>query len=95
MLSVNGSSVSYLSTVTASKVVLVFNSTIKSNARIEIKFLSTPFLGISPYSVKISSKAVSNNPQRVNSKVVNNIEAWSIVTDGVPEKLLISVKASS
>lgn len=91
---VNGVSVSYLSSVNASKVVLVFNSTIKNNSRIEIKFLSTPFLGVSPYLVKISSKLVNNNPQRVNSKVVNNVEAWSIITDGVPEKLLISVKAS-
>lgn len=91
---VNGVSVSYLSSVNANKVVLVFNSTIKNNSRIEIKFLSTPFLGVSPYLVKISSKLVNNNPQRVNSKVVNNVEAWSIITDGVPEKLLISVKAS-
>lgn len=91
---VNGITVSYLSTVTASKVVIVFNSTIKTNSRIEIKFKSTPFLGVSPYRAIISSKLVSNNPQRVDSKVIDNIEAWSIVTDGVPDKLIIAVKAT-
>ena len=91
---INGIAASYLSSLSANKVVLVFNSTIKTNSRIEVKFLSTPFLGVSPYLAKISSKLVSNNPQRVNSKVVNNIEAWSIITDGVPENLLIDVKAT-
>ncbi len=91
---VNGVSVSYLSSVSASKVVLVFSSTIKVNSRIEVRFLSTPFLGVSPYIAKISSKQVANNPQKVDSKVVNNIQAWSIITDGVPDKLLISVKAT-
>lgn len=91
---INGITASYSSSVTASRVVLAFNSTIKNNARIEVRFLSTPFLGVSPYKVTVSSKQVNNNPQRVDSKVVNNIEAWSIITIGVPEKLLISVKAT-
>ncbi len=91
---INGVAASYLSSVTARKVVLFFNSTLKTNSRIEVKFLSTPFLGVSPYIAKVSSKLVSNNPQRVNSKVVNNVEAWSIITDGVPDKLLIAVKAT-
>ena len=91
---VNGIAAGYLATVSASKVVIVFNATIKTNSRIEVRFKSTPFLGVSPYRAVVSSKLVSNNPQRVNSKVVNNVEAWSIVTDGVPDKLLISVKAT-
>lgn len=91
---VNGTAPAYLSSVTARQVIIVFNSTIKTNARIEVRFLATPFLGVSPYSVKVSSKLVANNPQRVNSTVQNNVEAWSIVTIGVPEKLLISVKAT-
>ncbi|NWF88122.1 MAG: gliding motility-associated C-terminal domain-containing protein [Ignavibacteriaceae bacterium] len=93
-VTINGVAVGYLSKVTASKVTLFFNSTINSNSRIQIRFLSTPFLGVSPYSAKVSSKLVANNPQKVNSKVINNIEAWSVITDGVPEKLLISVKAA-
>lgn len=91
---VNGTTPAYLSSVTARQVIIAFNSTIKTNARIEVRFLATPFLGVSPYSVKVSSKLVANNPQRVNSKVENNVEAWSIVTIGVPERLLISVKAT-
>ncbi len=91
---VNGIAANYLAAVSASKVVIVFNATIKTNSRIEVKFKSTPFLGVSPYRAVVSSKLVSNNPQRVNSKVVNNVEAWSIVTDGVPDKLLIAVKAT-
>jgi hypothetical protein len=90
----NGITASYLAIISASKIVLAFNSTIKTNSRIEVKFKSTPFLGVSPYSAVISSKLVSNNPQRVNSKVINNVEAWSIITEGVPERLLINVKAT-
>lgn len=90
----NGTQASYLASVSASKVVIVFNSTVKTDSRIEVRFSSTPFLGVSPFIAKISSKLVENNPQKVNSKVVNNVEAWSIITDGVPERLLISVKAN-
>lgn len=93
-VSLNGAPVSHLSFVSARQVIIVFTSTIKSNSRIEVRFLATPFLGVSPYAAKISSKLVANNPQKVNSKVVNNVEAWSIITVGVPEKLLISVKAT-
>ncbi len=91
---VNGTTSAYLSSVSARQVIIAFNSTIKTNSRIEVRFLATPFLGVSPYSAKVSSKLVSNNPQRVNSKIENNVEAWSIITIGVPEKLLIAVKAT-
>lgn len=91
---VNGINASYLSAVNASRILIAFNSTIKTNSQIEVKFRCTPFLGISPFLAKVSSKSVADNPQRVDSKVQNNIEAWSIITVGVPEKLLIGVKAT-
>ncbi len=91
---INGVNASYLSSVNASRVLIAFNSTIKTNSRIDVRFLCTPFLGVSPFLAKVSSKLVSNNSQRVDSKVQNNIEAWSIITVGVPERLLIGVKAT-
>lgn len=93
-VTINGVNASYLSSVNASRVLIAFNSTIKTNSRIDVRFLCTPFLGVSPFLAKVSSKLVSNNSQRVDSKVQNNIEAWSIITVGVPERLLIGVKAT-
>lgn len=93
-VSINGINASYLSSVNASRILIAFNSSIKTNSGIEVKFSCTPFLGVTPFLAKVSSKLVNNNPQRVDSKVQNNIEAWSIITVGVPEKLLIGVKAT-
>jgi hypothetical protein len=93
-VSINGVNASYLPSVNASRLLIAFNATIKTTSRIDVKFLCTPFLGVTPFLAKVSSKSVNNNPQRVDSKVQGNVEAWSIITTGVPEKLLIGVKST-
>ncbi|NUN07698.1 MAG: gliding motility-associated C-terminal domain-containing protein [Ignavibacteriaceae bacterium] len=90
---VNNVPAGYLARVSANDFTIVFNSTIKSNSTIRIVFTSTPFLAVNPYKIQVSSKLVSNNPQKIDSKMSNLIEAWSVLTVGVPEKLIINAKA--
>jgi len=91
-VTVNNNSVSYLPDINANRIILAFNSTVKTNSTFQIKFNCTPFLGISPFRIFASSKEVQYNPQQVDSKISNNVAAWSIVTIGVPERLIISTK---
>lgn len=91
---VNNTPAGYLSRVTANDFWIVFNSTIKSNSTIRIVFTSTPFLAVNPFRIQASSKLVPNNPQKIDSKMSSLIEAWSVITVGVPEKLIISAKAN-
>lgn len=88
-VNVNGVSASVVNKVTANDIWIIFNSTVKSDSKIDIQFVTTPFLGVSPYKVFISSKLQPRNPQRVDTKVTDRVEAWSIVTMGVPDKLII------
>jgi hypothetical protein len=90
----NGSPASYLSRVTANEAILVFGQTIRSSSVVDIQFATTPFLGISPFRVFVSSKDVEDNPQKVDTDRINNVEGWSIITEGVPERLIISAEAS-
>lgn len=78
--------------VAARKIIITLSNTVKSDANIAILIKTTPYLAINPFTTTISSK-LKHNPQRVNSKVTDGIDAWSIVTIGVPEKLIISGKA--
>lgn len=93
-VSINNAAASVQSRVTAGMITLVFNTTIKSDSKVDVTFRTTPFLDISPYKAIIASKQALHNPQRVDSKVSNQIDAWSIITIGVPEKLIIRSKVT-
>ncbi len=90
---VNNVRAAYLSRVSASYFYIVFNSSIKTNSTIAIKFKSTPFLAVNPYRIMASSKLVSNNPQKIDSRISDQVEGWSVVTVGVPDKLIINPEA--
>lgn len=92
-VSVNSVPASVATNVNANMMTIVFNSTINSNSTIDVKFSATPFKGINPFVSFISSKQVAYNPQRIDSKISNNVEDWSIITTGVPDKLIIRAKA--
>ncbi|MBV6511732.1 MAG: hypothetical protein FMNOHCHN_01216 [Ignavibacteriaceae bacterium] len=93
-ITINGQPAAYSSRVSASFITIAFNTTITTNAEIVIRLLTTPFQAVNPYRMTVSSKLVSDNPQRVDSKSSEQVEAWSIVTVGVPEKLIIRTTAS-
>jgi hypothetical protein len=93
-VTVNGSPVSYLADVKADKITIVFTTTIKTNSTIVVRFTATPFLAVNPFITRISSKNVLNNYQQVNSKAENGVLAWSVVTTGVPDKLIIGAEAN-
>jgi hypothetical protein len=90
---VNNLTTAYQSKVTANNLKIIFNSSIKSSSQIDINFIATPFLGVSPFKIYASSKLLLNNPQRIDSKSKDGVEAWSIITLGVPDKLIIRGEA--
>lgn len=93
-LKINNAPTSAQTRVKADFIEIVFNNTIKTDSKVEIVFRATPFLEISPYKAFISSSQLGHNPQRVDSKISNQIDGWSIVSIGVPEKLIIRCKVN-
>lgn len=91
---VNNSPVGVLSNVNADRILIFFNSTVKTSGNITVRFVTTPFLGVNPYSATVSSKEIIYNPQKIDSKITDNTEAWSIITVGVPDKLIINANAT-
>jgi hypothetical protein len=92
-VTVNNTPAAFLPRIDANSITLAFNATIITNSQIAIRFRTTPFLGISPFTMTASSKEVANNPQKIDSRIMNNVEGWSIITTGVPERLIISARA--
>lgn len=92
-VSINSAPASVSTSVSANQITIIFSSTINTNAVVDVKFLATPFKGINPFVSFVSSKQVAYNPQRVDSKITSNVEGWSIVTTGVPDRLIIRAKA--
>ncbi len=89
---VNGTPASILSSITANELRIYFPSTIKTNAKIDINITTTPFLNINPFIVKAVSKSVVNNYQQLDSPIKDGVQGWSIVTTGVPDKLIANSK---
>lgn len=90
---INSAPASVATSVNANMITIIFNTTINSNAKVEVKFIATPFKGINPFVSYVSSNQLAYNPQRVDSKITSNVEGWSIITTGVPDKLIIRAKA--
>jgi len=92
-LRVNGVKQSVQYTVLGDRIIITLGATLKTDSKIEVLIRTSPYLAVNPFRTIISSLS-KHNPQRVNSKITNQIDAWSIVTVGVPEKLIIGGKAS-
>ncbi len=91
---INGNNIGYTSIVTASVIKIILNSTITTSSTLDVFFTETPFLAINRHQTFLSSKLRPNNPQRADSKKVTNVENWSIVTVGVPDRLIIRAVAN-
>ncbi|MBZ0200422.1 MAG: discoidin domain-containing protein, partial [Ignavibacteriaceae bacterium] len=89
---VNGTPASVLSSVTAKELRIYFPSTVKTSSKIDINITTTPFLNINPFIVKAVSNNVVNNYQQLDSPIKNGVQGWSIVTTGVPDKLIANSK---
>lgn len=92
-LTVNGQPAGNSFRESAASIVIAFNATISVSSVVSIRILTTPFQAVNPYQISISSKTGGYNPQRVDAKRNDQVDAWSIVTVGVPERLIIRAKA--
>jgi len=90
----NGTPASVLSSISTDQIRIYFPTTVKTNSVIEIKFVTTPFLNINPFIVKAVSNKIANNYQQLDSPLNNGVQGWSVVTTGVPEKLIVNSKVA-
>lgn len=89
---INNNPVKYKASVLFKEVTLVFDSTLKTSGNLDIVMRTTPYVDARPHTMKLSSKKVANNPQKVDTDTKNGIEGWSIILIGVPDKLLNEVR---
>lgn len=90
----NGVPASVLSTINSDFIRIYFPTTVRTSSNIEIKLITTPFLNVNPFIVKAVSNKVNNNYQQLDSPLNNGIQGWSVVTTGVPEKLIVNSKVA-
>ncbi len=91
-VSLNGTPVQYSATILANKIVIVPQNPITTTTLFEAKLKCTPFMGVNRFVSYLHSTQSADNPQRVDTKKSGNIESWSIITTGVPPKLIIDFK---
>ncbi|MBU2584806.1 MAG: hypothetical protein KKH32_05695, partial [Bacteroidetes bacterium] len=91
-VTINGIKAAYSVNTFADKIVIALSSPITATTTFEAKIKCTPFLGVNRFSSTLVSKEAPQNPQRVDTKKENNQEAWSILTTGVPNRLIIDTK---
>jgi len=83
----------YKSVVTADRITIGFPTTITSSSDIVVKLRAKPYLERNRFPSWIISSKAPGNPQRADSPSSNDIEAWTLVTTDVPERLLVDVAA--
>lgn len=88
----DGNPVSYSSQIYADKIVIVFDNPITTSTVFEASLKCTPFLGVNKFISYLHSILTPENPQRVDTKKSSGVEAWSIITTGVPLRLIIDFK---
>ncbi len=88
----DGNPVSYSSQIYADKIVIIFDNPITTSTIFEASLKCTPFLGVNKFVSYLHSILTPENPQRVDAKKSSGVEAWSIITTGVPPRLIIDFK---
>ncbi len=91
-VSLNGSPIQYYASILANRIIIVPQNPITSTTTFEATLKCTPFMGVNRFVSYLHSKQSADNPQRVDTKKSGNIESWSIVTTGVPPKLIIDFR---
>lgn len=84
--------IQYSAEIYANKIVIIPQSPITTSITFEATLKCTPFLGVNRFVSYLHSKQSPDNPQRVDTKKFGGLENWSIVTTGVPPKLIIDFK---
>jgi hypothetical protein len=82
------------SIVSADHITIGFPTTITSSSDIVVKMKIKPYLDRNRFPSWIISKEAPGNPQRVDSPPNGDVEAWTLVTSDVPEKLLVDAIAT-
>lgn len=90
----DGAAVIYASKIYPDRIIISLNNPITTSTTFQAKIRCTPFLGINKFSSYLVSKSIPDNPQRVDTKKLNGVEAWSVVTTDVPKKLIIDYRIS-
>lgn len=91
-VSLNGTPIQYTAMIFANKIIIVPQNSITTTSTFEVTLKCTPFMGVNRFISYLHSKQSADNPQRVDTKKSGNIESWSIITTGVPPKLIIDFK---
>lgn len=88
----DGNPISYSSQIYADKIIIIFDNPITTSTVFEASLKCTPFLGVNRFIAYLHSILTPENPQRVDTKKSSGVEAWSIITTGVPPRLIIDFK---
>lgn len=91
-VNLDGVPIQYTASLFANKIVIVPQNPITTTSKFEALLKCTPFLGVNRFVSYIHSKQSADNPQRVDTRKIGNIENWSVVTTGVPPRLIIDFK---
>lgn len=91
-VTINGSPIQYSASILADRIIIVPQNPITNTVTFEATLRCTPFLGINRFVSYLHSKQSPDNPQRVDTKKSGNIESWSIITTGVPPRLIIDFR---
>lgn len=91
-VNLNGNPIQYTATIFANKIIIVPQNPITTSVTFEALLKCTPFLGVNRFVSYLHSKQSPDNPQRVDTKKSGNIENWSVITTGVPPRLIIDFK---
>jgi hypothetical protein len=74
-------------------VVVGLGTTINFNARINIVLKFTPFLLENSFPSRVISRRNSGNPQTVDFAMREGVESWTLVAEGVPDRVIVSAQA--
>lgn len=89
---VNGNPLSYDAIITADRIAVIPENPITTSVTVEAILKCTPFLGVNRFISSLHSKQSADNPQRIDTKKTSGIESWSVITTGVPPRIIIDFK---
>lgn len=91
-VTIDGIKAAYSVNTFSDKIVIALSSPITASATLEAKLKCTPFLQDNRFFSTLVSKESPQNPQRVDTKTSSGVEAWNVLTTGVPKRLLIDYR---
>lgn len=92
-VTVNDLNVSNQVTFRPGRVAVAFGQTVNINATINVTLKFTPFLDQTRLPSAVISRLNPANPQRVDANIADGIESWTLLTTGVPERVIVDAEA--